>query len=41
VVHAISEAARKSYIALGFDPCPKESMTLVVTLADLRVLLRP
>ena len=41
VVHAISEAARSFYIALGFDPCPKESMTLVVTLADLRALLRP
>ena len=36
VVHAISEEARKFYIALGFDPCPAEAMTLVVTLRDLR-----
>lgn len=34
VVHAISEEARRFYIALGFDPCPAGSMTLVVTLAD-------
>jgi GNAT superfamily N-acetyltransferase len=39
VVHAISEEARKFYIALGFDPCPAEAMTLVVTLRDLRATL--
>lgn len=39
VVHAISEKARKFYIALGFDPCPAEAMTLVVTLRDLRAAL--
>ena len=36
VVHAISENARKFYVALGFDPCRSEAMTLVVTLADVR-----
>lgn len=36
VVHAISEEARSFYLALGFDPCPAEAMTLVVTLRDLR-----
>jgi GNAT superfamily N-acetyltransferase len=36
VVHAISEEARRFYIALGFDPCPADSMTLVVTLTDAR-----
>jgi GNAT superfamily N-acetyltransferase len=41
VVHAISEEARKFYIALGFDPCPTESMTLVVTLRDVRATLEP
>jgi len=41
VVHAISEEARKFYIALGFDPCPAESMTLVVTLPDVRSTLEP
>jgi GNAT superfamily N-acetyltransferase len=39
VVHAISEDARRFYIALGFDPCPAEAMTLVATLADLRAAL--
>lgn len=39
VVHAISEQARRFYIALGFDPCPAEAMTLVVTLRDLRAAL--
>lgn len=41
VVHAISEEARKFYIALGFDPCPAEVMTLVVTLRDVRATLEP
>ena len=39
VVHAISEEARKFYITLGFDPCPAEAMTLVVTLRDIRAAL--
>jgi len=39
VVHAISEEAKEFYIALGFDPCPHEPMTLVVTLSDLRATL--
>jgi GNAT superfamily N-acetyltransferase len=39
VVHAISEEARRFYVALGFDPCPHEAMTLVVTLADIRAVL--
>jgi predicted N-acetyltransferase YhbS len=39
VVHAISEEARKFYIALGFDPCPTERMTLVATLRDIRAAL--
>ena len=39
LVHAISEEARKFYIALGFDPCPAEARTLVVTLRDLRATL--
>jgi GNAT superfamily N-acetyltransferase len=39
VVHAISEGARKFYIVLGFDPCPGEEMTLVVTLRDIRAAL--
>ena len=41
VVHAISEEARKFYIALGFDPCPAEAMTLVVTLQDIRATPEP
>jgi GNAT superfamily N-acetyltransferase len=38
VVHAISEEARKFYLALGFDPSPHEPMMLMVTLADLRAI---
>ena len=36
VVHAISEDARKFYLALGFDPSPGEPMTLMVTVSDVR-----
>ena len=36
VFHAISGEARRFYIALGFDACPREATTLVVTLSDLR-----
>lgn len=39
VVHAISEQAKAFYQTLGFDPSPSEPMTLMVTLADIRVLL--
>jgi GNAT superfamily N-acetyltransferase len=39
IVHAISESAREFYISLGFDPCPSDGMTLVVTLRDLRAIL--
>lgn len=35
VVHAISDRARDFYIALGFEPCPAEARTLVVTLRDI------
>lgn len=40
VVHAISDQAKAFYLALGFDPSPAEPMTLMVTLADIRHLLR-
>jgi ribosomal protein S18 acetylase RimI-like enzyme len=39
LVHAISEEARRFYIALGFEACPREAMTLVVTLSDLAAAL--
>jgi predicted N-acetyltransferase YhbS len=39
VVHAISEGAKKFYLTLGFDASPTESMTLMVTLSDIRALL--
>jgi GNAT superfamily N-acetyltransferase len=35
IVHAISDDARRFYIALGFDPSPSDAMTLMVTLRDL------
>lgn len=36
VVHAISEEAKNFYLALGFDISPREPMTLMITLADIR-----
>jgi len=39
VVHAISEEAKKFYVTLGFGPSPREPMTLMVTLADVREAL--
>jgi GNAT superfamily N-acetyltransferase len=39
IVHAISEDARRFYLALGFEPSPSEPMTLMVTLADIRAAL--
>ena len=39
VVHAISEEAKNFYLALGFDPSPREPMTLMVTLSDIRAAL--
>jgi predicted N-acetyltransferase YhbS len=40
VVHAISGKARDFYLALGFEPCRQEAMTLVATLSDIRAALR-
>ena len=39
VVHATSDQAKAFYQALGFDPSPREPMTLMVTLADIRSLM--
>jgi GNAT superfamily N-acetyltransferase len=39
VVHAISEEACAFYLKLGFDISPLDPMTLMVTLADLRLNL--
>jgi predicted N-acetyltransferase YhbS len=39
LVHAISEDAKVFYVALGFEPSPLESMTLMITLADLRAAI--
>jgi GNAT superfamily N-acetyltransferase len=41
VVHAISDEARNFYLALGFEPSPREPMTLMVTLSDVRAALVP
>jgi GNAT superfamily N-acetyltransferase len=37
LVHAISEDAVAFYSALGFDPSPLDPMTMMVTLADVRL----
>ncbi len=39
LVHAISDEARKFYLALGFTECPGAPMTLVVRLQDIRASL--
>ena len=39
VVHAISDEAKSLYLTLGFDPSPREPMTLMVTLPDIRAVL--
>jgi len=39
LVHAISDDARRFYLALGFEECPGQPWMLVVTLADLRAAL--
>ena len=39
VVHAISKEAKEFYLALGFDPSPREPMTLMVRLSDIRAAL--
>ena len=39
VVHAISEQAKAFYLALGFDPSPRDPTTLMVTLPDLHAAL--
>jgi len=39
VVHAISEEAKSFYLALGFEPSPTESMTLMVALSDVMAVL--
>lgn len=40
VVHAISDQAKAFYLALGFEPSPLDPMTLMLTLADVRTILR-
>jgi GNAT superfamily N-acetyltransferase len=39
VVHAISLDAKEFYLALGFDPSPRDPMMLMVTLQDVRAAL--
>jgi GNAT superfamily N-acetyltransferase len=39
VVHALSNEARDFYLTLGFEPSPREPMTLMVTLSDIRAVL--
>jgi hypothetical protein len=40
IVHAISESAKRFYLAVGFEPRPIEPATLMVTLGDIRAAPR-
>lgn len=40
VVHAISDEAKRFYLAVGFTPSQHEPMTLMVTLADVVAAFR-
>jgi GNAT superfamily N-acetyltransferase len=40
IVHALSEDAKKFYLGLGFEPSPREPMTLMVSLSDIHAVLR-
>jgi len=40
LVHAISEDAKKFYKGLGFNPCPNEPATLVVTISDIQAAMK-
>jgi GNAT superfamily N-acetyltransferase len=39
VVHALSDDARKFYLALGFTECPNDPLVLVVMLQDMKAAL--
>ncbi|PPE67904.1 GNAT family N-acetyltransferase [Caldimonas caldifontis] len=41
VVHALSEEAKTFYLRLGLEESPLDPMTLMVTVADLRVAVGP
>jgi hypothetical protein len=41
IAHAISDEAKAFYLKFGFDPSPLDPMTLMVTLADIELNLRP
>ncbi|MFO1468783.1 MAG: GNAT family N-acetyltransferase [Steroidobacteraceae bacterium] len=41
LVHALSEDAKAFYLRLGLHESPLDSMTLMVTVADLRAALNP
>ena len=41
LVHAISDEAKAFYVRLGLDPSPIEPMTLMTTIADLRMAMTP
>lgn len=40
IVQALSDEAKKFYLALGFEESPREPMTLMATLSDVRVALQ-
>lgn len=40
IVHALSNEAKNFYLALGFEESPREPLTLMVTLSDIRAVLQ-
>jgi GNAT superfamily N-acetyltransferase len=41
LVHAVSDAAKNFYLALGFEPSAIDPLILMVTLSDVRKALEP
>lgn len=39
LLHAISEEAKQFYIQFGFEPCPTDEMTLMITIDDIKKTL--
>jgi GNAT superfamily N-acetyltransferase len=41
LVHALSDDARRFYVAVGFDSSPLDPLTLMISMVDIRALMAP